>query len=412
MLAPIKRESDWVAYKLIVMSSEVRSLDLIVRREFSPKEGPTIGLEMTNDPTSEYVVPQQEVVLSQQDIVATQDNDLGEYGGPADRGIVHGHVEVLVPSNCDYEGRDANHGYGDDHGNCGVGGDDEEMGVPMASNRVDVQVEGDDDTYDDVRASDSDDDRPVARLSDREMQILKEVVTFCDPLVSDYFDVSQGHRAVANGRIELPRDPSKGMVFANMVELKTWLQEYSIVHNRPFRVMNSYKDRRYTVTCKEDCGWKVCARKDKVGKWRITSVQQPHTCATAEVEETHLQLNSRFIAKTFCNVIKHMPTITVSALIESIFLRFEYRVKYGKAWRAKQLALAMIYGDWEEAYERLPRMMNAIKAKNPGMHFEYLPKEGETRDGRQVFGRAFWTFGQCIELLSIVGRCWQSMPHS
>ena len=137
-LAPIKSESDWVAYKLIVMSSEVRSLDLIVRREFSPKKGPTIGLEMTNDPTSEYVVPQQEVDLSQQDIVATQDNDLGEYGGPADRGIVHGHVEALVPSNCDYEGRDANHGYGDDHGNCGVGGDDKEMGVPMASNRVDV----------------------------------------------------------------------------------------------------------------------------------------------------------------------------------------------------------------------------------------------------------------------------------
>ena len=108
-------------------------------------------------------------------------------------------------------------------------------------------------------------------------------------------------------------------------------------------------------------------------------------CATAEVEETHLQLNSRFIARTFCNVIKHMPTITMSALIESIFLRFEYRVKYGKAWRAKQLALEMIYGDWEAAYERLPVMLNAMKAKNPGMHFEYLPKQGETRDGRQVF---------------------------
>ena len=57
----------------------------------------------------------------------------------------------------------------------------------------------------------------------------------------------------------------------------------------------------------------------------------------------------------------------------------------------------MIYGDWEAAYERLPAMLNAMKASNPGMHYEYLPKQGETRDGRQVFGRAFWTFGQCIE---------------
>jgi transposase-like protein len=38
-----------------------------------------------------------------------------------------------------------------------------------------------------------------------------------------------------------------------------------------------------------------------------------------------------------------------------------------------------------------------MRAVNPGMHFEYLPKEGETRNGSQVFGRAFWAFGQSIE---------------
>jgi hypothetical protein len=29
---------------------------------------------------------------------------------------------------------------------------------------------------------------------------------------------------------------------------------------------------------------------------------------------------------------------------------FGYRIKYGKAWRAKQQAWKMIYGDWEEGY--------------------------------------------------------------
>ena len=42
-------------------------------------------------------------------------------------------------------------------------------------------------------------------------------------------------------------------------------------------------------------------------------------------------------------------------------------------------------------------MLNAMKAVNPGMHFEYLPKEGETRNGWQVFGRAVWAFGLSIE---------------
>jgi len=27
----------------------------------------------------------------------------------------------------------------------------------------------------------------------------------------------------------------------------------------------------------------------------------------------------------------------------------------------------MIYGDWEEAYEKLPALFNAMKAANPGL---------------------------------------------
>jgi hypothetical protein len=47
-------------------------------------------------------------------------------------------------------------------------------------------------------------------------------------------------------------------------------------------------------------------------------------------------------------------------------------VKYGRAWRVKQRALKLIYGDWAEVYERLPAMLHAMKAKNPRMHFEYV----------------------------------------
>jgi hypothetical protein len=95
--------------------------------------------------------------------------------------------------------------------------------------------------------------------------------------------------------------------------------------------------------------------------------------------------------------MKHLPTITVASLVEIIFLCYNYYVKYGKAWRAEQRALEIIFGNWEQAYERLPVMLNAMKAVNPGMHYEYLPKEGESRNGSQVYGRAFWAFGQSIE---------------
>jgi hypothetical protein len=29
----------------------------------------------------------------------------------------------------------------------------------------------------------------------------------------------------------------------------------------------------------------------------------------------------------------------------------------------------MIYGDWEDGYEQLPVLLNAIKAVNPDMHY-------------------------------------------
>jgi hypothetical protein len=49
-------------------------------------------------------------------------------------------------------------------------------------------------------------------------------------------------------------------------------------------------------------------------------------------------------------------------------------------------------------YEHLPAKLHAMKAKNPGMNFEYVPKPKVIGpEGRQYFLRVFWTFGQCVE---------------
>jgi hypothetical protein len=42
--------------------------------------------------------------------------------------------------------------------------------------------------------------------------------------------------------------------------------------------------------------------------------------------------------------------MTVTTLIEVMMVAWGYHVKYGRAWRAKQHALKLIYGDWAEAY--------------------------------------------------------------
>jgi hypothetical protein len=61
--------------------------------------------------------------------------------------------------------------------------------------------------------------------------------------------------------------------------------------------------------------------------------------------------------------------ITVAALIEVIHDLTTYRVYYGKAWMAKKHTLTLLWGDWKEAYVKVPRMLSAIRHFNPGTRF-------------------------------------------
>jgi hypothetical protein len=72
--------------------------------------------------------------------------------------------------------------------------------------------------------------------------------------------------------------------------------------------------------------------------------------------------------------LKGQPNLKVKSIMRMNWELFGYRIKYGKAWRAKQRAWKMIYGDWEEGYEKLSALFNAMKAKKLGMHYEYIPK--------------------------------------
>ena len=68
---------------------------------------------------------------------------------------------------------------------------------------------------------------------------------------------------------------------------------------------------------------------------------------------------------------------------------------YEKAWRAKQIALAIRWGIWGEAYNRVPRILCAMHYYNPGLKW-FVDTEGMFfRDPlRHVLYRVFWSFAQ------------------
>jgi hypothetical protein len=164
-------------------------------------------------------------------------------------------------------------------------------------------------------------------------------------------------------------------------------------------VRHSYAQRRYTIVCEVlECNWRVCARRQKeTGKFKITKIVGPHTCAQTELSSNHRQLTSTLIAKRLLGILKGQPNLKVKSIMTMTSEMFGYMINYGKAWMAKQRAWKMINRDWEEGYEKLPALFNAIKAKNPCMHYEYIPKPNEWRNDKEIFFRAFWCFSQCIE---------------
>ncbi|XP_010236757.1 uncharacterized protein LOC104584247 [Brachypodium distachyon] len=198
-----------------------------------------------------------------------------------------------------------------------------------------------------------------------------------------------------------------GMRFRTLLEYKVWIKEYSVTYHHPYKVIHADTKLRYTVKCVEDgCPWIVRARPLKGGpEWHISSCCATHMCKgknidAKDVKIDHRQLTLEFIGYKLSNSIKSLPTMSIKEVIELVEALFHYKVKYEKAWKAKQAAFKMLYGDWEKAYNRLPRLLGAMAHTNPGMVHVVEPFGLRTRiyNGAnvRVFGRAFWAFEQCI----------------
>jgi hypothetical protein len=75
-----------------------------------------------------------------------------------------------------------------------------------------------------------------------------------------------------------------------------------------------------------------------------------------------------------------MKVRPVMRIVENVY--DGYKITYGKAWTGKQCDWEMIYEDWESGYEQLPVLLNKMKAVNPSMHHDYVPKPNAWINGR------------------------------
>jgi hypothetical protein len=110
-------------------------------------------------------------------------------------------------------------------------------------------------------------------------------------------------------------------------------------------------------------------------------VKKPHTCGMSEVWHVHPQCTTRFIGRPIMSIVWAQSDIIMAALVEVIYGLTTYRVHYNNAWRAKEHALTLLWGDWRESYTKILRLLNVISHFNPGTRCiidscnQWLPNE-------------------------------------
>ncbi|KAL5137146.1 hypothetical protein HKD37_10G027558 [Glycine soja] len=190
-----------------------------------------------------------------------------------------------------------------------------------------------------------------------------------------------------------------GMTFDDKAQCIRAIKEYNIRNHFDCRTIYS-DQRRLNFVCKlheNGCTWSLGACNSKRhNKWIIKSIRGHHTCLVPMLKQDHRQLDKHIIQP----IVKTNPTVSIKTLIAEIKTFMNYTPSYKKTWLAKQKALEMIHGNWEESYAKLPKLFGALESCVPGTvvaaQTESLYEGGEIVPGKRLFKCVFWSFGPCI----------------
>ncbi|KAJ7972016.1 Transposon protein, putative, Mutator sub-class [Quillaja saponaria] len=204
---------------------------------------------------------------------------------------------------------------------------------------------------------------------------------------------------VARGQRFLHEDFYKGQIFGTKADIMKTVKYWHIEKHVAFIVVESNRSV-WDIKCKvhdQGCKWRLRASKSKRhGLFKVTKLVTPHTCVYHGLSQDHYNLNKGLIVELIKNKIREHPETSGSELQSHVTDRFGYEVHMNKIWKAKKKAIELVFGSWEESYNKLPKFLNAIRATNPGTKFEW--KTYKTANPSEViFHRVFWAFGPSIE---------------
>ncbi|RYR67544.1 hypothetical protein Ahy_A03g013939 isoform C [Arachis hypogaea] len=142
-------------------------------------------------------------------------------------------------------------------------------------------------------------------------------------------------------------------------------------------------------------------RRGRKGIWEVKRYNGPHTCLATSISSDHRSLDYHVILAFIMPMVRADASVSIKVLLNATAAHFGFRPTYRRVWMAKQKSIALIYGDWDESYNDLPRWVLGVQLTMPGsvVVLKTTPVRvgGQVDESQAYFHRLFWTFPPCIE---------------
>ena len=166
----------------------------------------------------------------------------------------------------------------------------------------------------------------------------------------------------------------KGLTFANKEEVKCVLTICALKEKKHFTITRSTMKKLCAKCVNESCKWYVTVvMKPNLHRlWMVTMYVGLHTCILIGVRNDDRMMNCNVIASYILKKLCEDHTTPIKHLKSMIESKYDgHKPSYYKVWDAKQKVIRKIFGNWEESYQRLQKLLIAYIDQDPNNQVSY-----------------------------------------
>ncbi|KAL1209132.1 hypothetical protein V5N11_028685 [Cardamine amara subsp. amara] len=183
-----------------------------------------------------------------------------------------------------------------------------------------------------------------------------------------------------------------GLCFKDGDDLKKAVDWCSIKGQQRCVVREAGKDECMFECIRWKCKWSlVAAKMEKHGIFEIIKYTGPHTCCPMDPED----FDPEFEADEIERVVRVQPTRSFAELKKWWKEKIGYDLETSEVRAAKEEAIKRVFGNWDQCYEDLPKLMSAFCSSN-GMLVDWKYDVFPNPKFASFHG-VFWAFSQSIE---------------